>query len=164
MSKLDVQFFKPFVDGTLHTIKVQCFIEAKTGKPHLKSKDDQSYWDIAGIIGITSSAFTGTIALAFPEKIFLIMMSKMLGETYTEITPDLKDGVAELLNIIFGHAKRVLNDGGDDLQKAIPSVVQGAGLQLSHLTNCPVFVLPFHTEHGDFFIEFCTEEANRNLA
>jgi hypothetical protein len=35
--KMDVAFFKPFVDGTLNTLKVQCGTEAKPGKPFIKN-------------------------------------------------------------------------------------------------------------------------------
>ncbi len=152
---LDVNFIKPFIEGAIHTLKVQCQVEAKVGKPYMKSQEpgDSPKMDIAGIIGITSDSFKGSISLCFPERTFLAIMGRMLGETYTAITKDVEDGAGELTNIIFGAAKRVLNEKGHTIQKALPSVVCGSGLKVRHLTTTPTVVLPFETELGAFAIE-----------
>lgn len=154
---VDVNFFKPFVDGTLLTLKIQCSLEAKVGKPFYKQKSSAKTFDITGIIGLTSNAFNGSIAICFPKAVFLTLMSNMLGEQYGEITPDLEDGAAELLNIIFGHAKRVLNGQNYSVQKAIPTIVRGDNIETRHLTSSPIVVLPFNTEKGEFHIEIALE-------
>ena len=157
MSQIDPRFFKPFIEGTLNTMKIQCGLSA-TGKPPF-IKGGESYMDtaIAGVIGITSEKFTGSITLCFPEQVFLGMMERMLGEAFPEITPDLQDGVAELLNIIYGQAKVVLNSNGHSIQKAIPTVIRGDKIQTSALSKNKTFVLPFSSEIGDFSIEICAE-------
>lgn len=159
MPELDAMFFKPFVDGTKHILKVSCQLEAIAGKPFFKKKGDKATLDIdiAGVIGLTSSSFTGTITLCFPGPVYLSMMSNMLGEKFTQITDELQDGAAEVLNMIFGHAKVVLNQQGHTIQKAIPTVVRGQKLQTTHLGNSKVIVLPFSTESGEFCIEICAE-------
>lgn len=158
---LDVNFVKPFVAGTMETLRVQCHVEVKVGKPFMRKagQPEGLRIDIAGIIGITSSSFKGSIALCFPERTFLGIMGKMLGETYTSITPEVEDGAGELTNIIFGAAKRVLNDKGHDIQKALPSVIRGGGVQIRHLTPIPTVILPFETELGPFQIEVGIEPA-----
>lgn len=158
---LDVNFIKPFVEGTVETLKVQCRVLATVGKPYMKddSNAEKMNTAIAGIIGITSAGFKGSISLCFPEKTFLGVMSRMLGETYATISKDVEDGAGELTNIIFGTAKRVLNEKGHSIQKAIPSVVCGAGLKVRHMTRIPTVVLPFDTELGPFSIEVGIEPA-----
>jgi CheY-specific phosphatase CheX len=83
----------------------------------------------------------------------------MLGEKYTELNDELQDGAAELLNMIFGHAKVILNKQGHTIQKAIPTVIRGGNLQTTHLGNSKVVVLPFSVgaEIGEFYIEICAE-------
>ena len=158
MPKVDVNFFKPFVEGTLLTLKVQCSLDSQPGKPFSKESGPPVVGDIAAIIGLASAAFKGNIGLVFPKAVFLALMSNMLGETFTEITVELQDGVAELLNIIFGHAKRVLNDQGYDIEKAIPSIIRGANISITHLTKAAIIVLPFVTEKGTFFIEIAFDK------
>jgi chemotaxis protein CheX len=160
MLNIDLNFIKPFVEGTLHTLKVQCHTEATHKKPFMKGKGPKINAEIVAIIGITCSAFSGTIALYFSKQTFLNLMNNMLGEKFEEITPDLQDGAAELMNMIYGHAKRVLNAEGHDLQKAIPSIIRGTNLEASHLTNSPVIVLPFESTSGEFHIEIGTGESN----
>jgi chemotaxis protein CheX len=132
--------------------------EAKALKPFIKGKEKQPSFDIAGVIGLSSSGFAGTIAICFPSDVYLAAMSNMLGETFTEITPELQDGAAELLNMIFGHAKVVLNQQGYTIQKAIPTVVRGTGIQTTYLGKTSVMVLPFQTEFGEIHIEICSDE------
>ena len=159
---MDVQFFKPFVDGTIKTLQIQANVEIKTAKPFFKKKEDNPHHAIAGIIGLASARFSGSIALCFPEKVFLYIMSQMLGEEYSEIDDDLQDGVAEMLNIIFGQAKTVLNDQGYKLEMALPNIIRGKEIQTFSVTGgTPVVVLPFTTEVGEFYIEIATQEQER---
>lgn len=154
---LDAKFFKPFIDGTLNTLKIQCGVEVKPEKPFLKGKAiQQPEFAIAGVIGITSDAFNGSITLCFPEGVFLLIMSKMLGENFQEINNDLQDGAAELLNIIFGQAKIALNNQGYTIQKAIPTVVRGKQITTSFNSKGPVMVIPFRVETGEFHVEICS--------
>ena len=154
---MDVQFFKPFIDGTKNTLKIQCGLEATPLKPFIKKNAPKVTFDIAGIISLNSTAFQGTIALCFPKQVFLALMNNMLGEAYTEISDDMQDGAAELLNMIFGQAKRVLNECGYDIVKAIPSVIKGSQIEIQHVSNEPVIVIPFETTAGIFHIEIANE-------
>jgi chemotaxis protein CheX len=158
---VDVNFIRPFVEGSLETLKVQCQIESQSGSMFLKGKSPLGYEvAIAGVIGLSSKAFTGSVAICFTETLFLKLMSNMLGEAFTAITPDLEDGAGELVNIIFGHAKRVLNTQGYAIEKAIPTVVRGKGVEVKHITPHPTIILPFQTTDGPFHIEIGVEQAS----
>lgn len=151
--KINVEFVNPFVEATQKTLAIQCNLQVTTGKLYLKGAQPSPQVDIAGVIGVTSKAFSGSIALCFPKQTFLGAMEGMLGERYADITDDLKDGAGELLNIIFGQSKNVLNEKGYTIEKAIPTVISGTALQLQHLVTSPAIVLPFETGVGSFFLE-----------
>jgi len=158
MKSEDIGILVPFVHGTVHVLKVQCFTEIKTEKPIMKANDKSPLsMDIAGIIGITSPTFNGSIALCFSEKVFLHLMTKMLGEEFNKITPDLEDGAGELLNMIFGYAKKILNENGHSFEKALPTIVRGSGISLSHHGGNGAVILPFDGECGKFYMEINTE-------
>jgi chemotaxis protein CheX len=157
MAQLDTKFFKPFVEGTIKTLEVQCGLKITPEKPFFKDQKPYTEFAIAGVIGINSNAFNGTITLCFPEKVFLGIMEKMLGEKFTEINQDLQDGASELLNIIFGQAKTTLNNQGYTIQKAIPTVVRGTNIITSALSKTRVVVLPFKLDFGEFHVEICSE-------
>lgn len=155
--KIDVQFLNPFIDSTIETLKVQCQTEVKPGKTFLKGTGPVITIDIAAIIGLASDAFQGNIAICFPKAVFLSLMGKMLSDTFSMITPDLEDGASELLNIIFGQAKRILNQKGYKIEKAIPTIIRGNDIKVRQLAQKPVLVLPFDTEFGAIHIEIALE-------
>lgn len=141
------------------TLKVQCEFESKPGKPFIKQGNEPRNFDIAAVIGLNSKVFNGTITLCFPSSVFLRIMGNMLGEEYTEITEELEDGAGELLNIIFGHAKKILNDNEDySIEKAIPTVVTGKGISTMKIKGSKIIAIPFETSDGMFQIEICSEE------
>lgn len=157
--KLDVSFINPFIEGTLHVLNVQCSTQATTQKLELKSKfTSPKPIEIAGIIGINSKSFKGVISLCFPAIVFLELMSKMLGEDYHEINDELKDGAGELTNMIFGHAKKILNENGHTFDKALPTVAYGKDLLIETKSSGESVVLPFLVSGNIFYMEILLED------
>lgn len=157
----DVNFLRPFIDGTIETLKVQCSSHCAPMKPFLRGQSESTRVpdvEIAALIGIYSSAFQGSMALCFPKNVFLHLMNGMMGENYTELTPEIQDGAAELCNIIFGLAKQTLNNSGHDVKLAIPSIVTGSDLQPIHSSTTSVVIIPFTTDKGIFCIEICGQK------
>lgn len=156
--KLDTDFINPFLVATLNVLKIQTKVEAQPGKLYLKKRGDSLLGDISGVIGIVSESFNGSVIISFPAATFLAIMSSMLGETYTEIVPDIIDGAGEITNQVFGQSKAILNEKGYGIKTAIPSVVSGKDHTLTSLTNGPTVVIPFTTKVGEFFVEICISE------
>jgi CheY-specific phosphatase CheX len=154
-SSLDPAFLNPFLNGTLEALRVTCGLEVKAGAPFLKGKVPQPDFHIAAILGITSSTFSGSITLLFPNEVFKQVVTAWLHEEIIELTKDHQDGVAELLNIIYGSAKVVWNEQGRQIQKAIPSVLTGRPVR--SVSKYPVLVVPFITRFGEFHVEICAE-------
>jgi chemotaxis protein CheX len=151
--KMDVRFVNPVLEATVYVIQTMTGFSVQVGKPMVKASGDPS-GDISGIVGVVSSGFKGTISLSFKEAGFLVVLSKMLGADYKEIDDENKDAVAELLNIIFGRAKKTLNEQGMNIQPAIPTIIRGKGHSIDHQTRSPTIVIPFSSkEIGDFRVE-----------
>jgi chemotaxis protein CheX len=159
MPKIDGVFLKPFIEGTKTTLKVQCGVDSTIGAPYIKGSGPETKADIAAVIGLTSETFNGTLTLLFSKQLYLKAMTNMLGEAVTTINKDNQDGAGELLNIIFGWAKKVLNPKGYTIQKAIPTVLTGDNMTTRQLTTAAVYVLPFKTEFGMLYIEICIDDS-----
>jgi CheY-specific phosphatase CheX len=92
--------------------------------------------------------------MSFKKEIFLQVISRMLGETFTEISPGIEDGVTELLNIILGTAKAILNDQhGHSIEMALPTLLYGENIQSTVDPQKTVIVIPFDSEVGPFGVE-----------
>jgi len=146
-------FFKPFLDSVMHTLKVQINIASKPGKPFLKKQSSDFNFDIAGIIGITSKTLNGSFMLSFKKEVFLKLISKMFGEELTDFQDGLDDAVSELVNIVLGAAKAVLNAQGHGIQMAIPTVVRGDSILSSPQYKKQGIVIPFSSDVGEFHVE-----------
>lgn len=154
---IDMEFINPFLGATMKVLEVQAKTLANPAKPYLKKEKEKSLGDISGVIGLVSEAFCGSVVISFPEKTFLAVMSRMLGENYQSISPELESGAGELTNIIFGQAKISLNEKGYGIKTALPSVVTGKDHSLASAVKGVTVVVPFKTEVGDFFVEINTE-------
>ncbi len=155
----NVEFINPFISSTIKTMQTQCGMELKpSDKPFLKGSRELPLIDIAGIIGLTSKSFQGSISICFPKKTFLGVMEGMLGELLPEITDDLQDGAGELLNIIFGQSKVIWNEKGFAIEKAIPTVVRATELKVRQYSSSPPLVLMFDSTRGQFYIEIALEQ------
>jgi chemotaxis protein CheX len=154
-SVLDPNYIRPFVEGTLTTMKLQCNVIAIFEKPYLSTESvlESLNIGIMGVVVINDRTVQGSVCVCFPEKTFLLILGSMLGETFASLTSDVEDGAGELTNIIFGSAKKILNERGHSIEKSLPKVVSGKGLLFYQPPWKPTIILPFKTDKGPFHVQ-----------
>ena len=156
---IDVGFVNPIIEATKYVLSIQAHTDVEFGKISLKGDPkDRMSGDISGVIAIVCDSFHGNLIISFTETTFLNIMNKMMGTDYKKIDAEIVDGAAELLNIIFGQAKKTLNTTGYRLQHTIPSLVTGKNHSVGTRSSCPVVVLPVKSTSGDFRIEISIED------
>ncbi|MDR3554486.1 MAG: chemotaxis protein CheX [Syntrophobacteraceae bacterium] len=148
---MDVKLINPFLAAAMHVLKTMAGVEVSPGKPFLK-KDSQATGDVSAIIGITGVA-SGSMALVFTESCILYIVSKLLGEAFTEVNDEVNDAVGELTNMICGDGRRRLAEEGLVLQAGIPTIVSGKNHHITHIAKGPRLAIPFQTEQGEFMVE-----------
>lgn len=155
--KIDVRLCYPFVQAFIDTLKVQCGLVAKMGKPQFKQSKNTNSTDIVAITGIASDDTLAAVALTFETEIFLEIMGSMIGEKCEELTPDLEDGVSELLNIVFNQAKKTLKEKKYGGFRSIPTIIFSPNMRVRYLTRGRPIVLPVELERGTVYFEFSTQ-------
>lgn len=155
---MDIKFINPFLQGTIEVLTKMAFVEPRPGKVYLK-ETSRAQGDVSGIIGITGDMI-GSLAISFSESCICHLISRMLGESYTEATQDVFDGVGELTNMISGVARTHLEKDGMEVYAAIPSVVYGKDHTINHILKSPSIVIPFETDEGPFVVDVCIKRAN----
>lgn len=154
---LNIEFLNPFIQGTRVTLDVQAKTPVEIGKPVLKKQDTPSSKEfcIAAVLSLDAEAFQGSIVLSFPKSVFLKIYENMFGEKHNEISLEIQDAAGELLNIIFGIAKRELNDKkGFQIKKALPTVLTGQELDIPKTGQTKMIVqIPCTTANGVFHLE-----------
>jgi chemotaxis protein CheX len=126
-------------------------------KAYYKHEGPAPVFDIAGVVGVMGPKIQGSFTLCMEKAVFLRIMSRMLNQECTDLSLEIEDGAAELVNIIFGQAKRVLNEVGYSIQMAIPTLVKGKSVTSNYFSKNPVIILPFSSSDGQFWIEFTYE-------
>lgn len=156
--KLDVDFINPFIESAVKTLNALCGVKnIEAAKPYLLNEEEVLNIDISGTLAITSPYFRGSIAISFPNDVYKTMVNQMLEEAQDEINIDNQDGAAEIINIIFGQTKAVLNTRGYSLQRAIPSVMRGENHKIYQNSKIPILLVPFKSDAGEFFIQICVK-------
>jgi chemotaxis protein CheX len=164
---IGAQFASAFRTGAVFTLDVQCKVEVKPEKAFGLEANQPIPADICGVIGLTSPKLMGSVTLCFPTPVFLHVMGSMFGETFSEVNDELAEGAGELMNIIFGKAKTILNESGLSLEKALPTVVHGKDIKVTSFTKGePTIVMPFSTKCGTFhlLITLMTQKEVRKAA
>lgn len=156
-AKIDVGFINPFLVAALQIFDVQTQTKFTAGKPSVQNAGQSLTDGIVGIIALNGARYRGNIALCFPKDVFLKVYERMLGEKHTEITADIEDAAAELLNMIYGQSKTVWNSSGYEFQPAIPTILRGEKISVRQQTGGPVIVLPFSGDVGSFYVEIATQ-------
>jgi chemotaxis protein CheX len=153
------ELIRPFLETMLNVLKTMANLEPKIGKPFLKD-GLEPIGDVTGVIGLAGENVCGSMALVFTEGALLEVSSHMLGETYTELTPDCLDCIGEMTNMISGGARAGLSNIGLKFDMAIPTMIQGHAHMVEHKTRGPVICIPFELPGGKFYIEVAFQTSN----
>ncbi len=151
---VNVEFINPFIESTVNVFSTMCGIDIRRKKLFLKD-DHKMLGDISGVMGLSGSA-TGSVVISLPEKLACIVVARMLGEEpATELNADVADGVGEIINMISGQAKSAFSKTKYQFNISIPSVVSGAGHEITHKKGTPNIVVLFEAEAFEFAVQVC---------
>lgn len=160
-STMEVQFINPFIDGMIEVMGMLCDTIPEVSSKTVRQPDESLASDISSVVYMSSDLFTGSLAIGFPTETYKNIYKMMLGEDIQEINNKNCDGVGEICNQVFGHAKTKLNEKGFNIQMAIPSVIYGDGHKVKHLINGPCLSLQFTSDAGEFFLEVTVKSSRQ---
>jgi len=151
---LDARFINPVLVSIINILGTMANMQAKPGKPSLKS-DNKPLGIVTGVIDMVGKQATGSIAVSFSKPVVLDIGKRMLRTDFEEVDDQIQDLVGEIANMMAGGAKANLEKDGFDFDLSLPSVKSGNDHLVEHSIKGPVIVLPFTTDKGSFFVEIC---------
>lgn len=153
----ETNFIRAFVHATMRTFYIQIQTQCWRGKIFIKSDSSEGFLgDVNGLILVTGEKFSYEVVLSFPQATFLQLVERTLGEKISEITDANSDSATELLNIIFGQAKRTLNEEGARIVPQFPKLHLGRklpGSEAKASSKKIIVVIPFNSDLGEFFVQ-----------
>lgn len=151
---VNVEFINPFIDAVRNVFSTMCNMKAERKKLFLKD-DYRMLGDISGVMGLTGEA-SGCVVVSMPKKLACTIVGRMLGEKPgEELDGDVRDGIAEIINVISGQAKASLVKTKYHFALSIPSVVVGPDHEISVKKGTPNIVVLFETEGQTFAVQVC---------
>lgn len=145
------EYINPFLNATTNVLSMMAMLTPTAGKPFLKT-DKKGIGDISGVIGLTGAS-RGAVVLSFSTGAACKIVGSMLGEEFADLTPEVKDAVGELTNMISGDARRRLAEIGLNFEAGIPTIISGKGHEIESITKGPVIAIPFTVDGHAFTVE-----------
>lgn len=120
---INADYINPFLIASTKVLKDMVFIDAKIGKPFLKSTefDGQSLLIMLGVTG----EIKGQVILSFKSTVALDVASKMCMTPLMELNELAQSAVCELGNMILGNTATVFSTKGIDIDITPPTICNG---------------------------------------
>lgn len=149
--KINLEFLKVFIDSSKKVFNEFCNLnKINHTKPYIKNPANNIAYSVIGNIPLKSEIFEGTFSIGFTKETYITLIKRVLLIETEEINEEVLDFAAELVNMIYGQAKFILNDLGYNFLKVIPTFNLNPTFQVS---NNHVIVVPIETEIGLIYIE-----------
>lgn len=153
---MDANIVNSFIEATLNTLETSASTKAERGKSYLKKTADAT-GPITGILKM-SGDYNATISITFSKNGILSIVSKLFGETMSDLNDEIKDAVGEISNMISGQATNTLAQGGGKYKVSLQTVILEEKHKIPHIGKLQPVALPFKTEDGEFTLEISFEQ------
>ncbi|MHB8128611.1 MAG: chemotaxis protein CheX [Mobilitalea sp.] len=123
MANVNAEHINPFLMASTKILKEMCFVDAKVGKPYIKSP---AFFDntLLIMIGITGE-MRGQAMIAFEHNIACDIASKMIMMPITEMDELSRSAICELGNMIMGNTATIFSTKGIAIDITPPTVGNG---------------------------------------
>ena len=152
---MKLEFINPFVKAAIDVLRAEVGSEVERGKLRLENSPSSSH-DIAVMIGLTGSA-QGVVLYGMSLATGKNIVSKMMGQECEEFDALAQSGIAEMGNVITGHASRGLSDNGYQCNITPPTLIVGTNTIIGTL-DIPRIALPLITACGEVEIHLALRE------
>ncbi len=142
---MDVKLLNPFIEAAVEVLKAEVDATITRGALSLH-KSALTTDDITVLINLVGDVY-GLVMYSMDASTGVKLVSKMMGQEFTELDSLAQSGVAELGNVISGRATIKFYQSGYKADISTPTVVTGKGIEISTL-DFPRIMVPLSTDLG----------------
>lgn len=146
---LDEQLLSEVVQGVTGVFADGFGLKVKLKSSYI-GKNQIAVGDISGVVGMIQDEFEGNLILSFTNPVLFHILSIVYQRQFTEVEDVVKQGAAEIANMIYGQVKNRLNQRGHDLKMSLPNVVIGASHNIYSSAESPSLIANFQFEDKEF--------------
>lgn len=152
---MDVKLLNPFIQAAVEVLKAEVDGDVTRGEISLH-KSSLTSDDITVLINLIGDVY-GVVFYGMSTATCLKLVSKILGQEFTEFNTLAQSGVAELGNVISGQATIRFSESGYKSNISTPTVLSGNGVEISTL-DFPRIVVPLETQFGILTVHIALRE------
>ena len=146
----------PFLSAAIHVVESETGVKVERAGDLSVRQSRKVGHEITVLIAVTGAA-EGVVLYGMSEDTGKQIVGRILGEAVTEFDDMAESGIAELGNVITGRASHLLEEAGYQSTISPPTVIRGAGTEISTL-DLPRLVVPLATEVGAIQIAVALRE------
>ena len=151
----NVKFMNPFIDAANEVLLAEAEVQAERGALTLH-KSAFTSTEITVMISLVGQV-QGVVLYGLSIATGLALVSKMMGQEFTEFDNLAQSGIAELGNVITGRATIKLSQAGYASNISPPTLVQGESVKISTLDFSRI-VVPLVSEIGEIIVHLALRE------
>jgi chemotaxis protein CheX len=152
---VNASYINPFVEAAFQVLRTEVDIPANRGDLSLQNSASTSD-DITVLINVVGQ-IQGVVLYSLSEETGIAIVSRIMGQEFAEFDRLAQSGIAELGNVITGHASSRLAEADCDARISPPTLVLGKGTLVSTL-DFQRLVVPIFTELGELKIQLALND------
>ena len=156
---LDEQLLQDVINGVTGVFKEGFAIDVKY-KSHQIARNQSVAGDVSGIVGLLQDRIEGNLVMCFSKSAIFQILGGVYQRQFTEIDGIVKEGAAEMTNMVYGRVKTCLNDRGHGLKMALPNVITGSSHQIASTADCKSLVATFSFDRHEFSVIIALQDQN----
>ncbi|NOZ28598.1 MAG: chemotaxis protein CheX [Chloroflexi bacterium] len=152
---MNVKFINPFVIAAGEVLRSEVQADVRRGEVKV-SNSAHTQNEVTALFTLVGQV-EGVVMYGMSKEMALAFVSKMLGQPVEELDELAQSGIAELGNVITGHASTLLASQGYHTDISVPTLIIGAGAQISTL-DFQRLVVPLVTQYGTLEVQLALRE------
>jgi chemotaxis protein CheX len=153
---MNVKFMNPFVEAASEVLEAECGVSVARGNIILQ-KSAMTTDEVTVLLSLIGQV-QGVVLYGLSKKTGLGLVSRVLGQEFTDFDSLAQSGVAELGNVITGRATIKMSQVGYAVDISPPTLIQGQGVTISTLDFARVIV-PLTTDVGQIVVHLALRES-----
>lgn len=153
---MNVKFMNPFVEAAVEVLKAECSLTVERGSLALQ-KTALTTDEVTVVLSLVGEV-QGVVLYSLSEQTGVGLVSRVMGQEFSEFDSLAQSGVSELGNVITGQASVKLSEAGWTVNISPPTLILGKGVTLSTLDFTRV-VVPLKTEAGHITVHLAVRES-----
>ena len=153
---MKAEILNPFIQAASEVLETELGAETQRGTLHVR-KSAFTTNEITTLVGVTGQV-SGIVLYSMSQETALSLVSRMMGQEFTEFDALAQSGIGELGNVITGRAGVLLSEAGFQSNISPPSLVIGKGTMITTL-DLNRLVFPLQTDVGEIEVQVVLKPA-----